>query len=199
MLITLVVLLFSFPMSAGNASAAGAEEARQFVDKVGKKVLETINEKAQAAQKQQQLRQLFSEHVDMEWMGKFVLAQGWAKATEDQRGRYMQAYRGYLLARYTTNFTDYAGSNYTITDVKPAAEGEFIVGMAVSAPKASDQEVQAGYRVHVAEGGQFKIIDIIIEGVSLLTTQRAEFASAVQQGSIDKLIEQLHSKVSVTN
>jgi phospholipid transport system substrate-binding protein len=187
-------LLFFLPLSVVSVQAADADSARRFVDEVGKKVLAVVNGQAAEAQKQQQLRQLFSEHVDMEWMGRFVLGQGWAKATEDQRARYLAAYREYLLARYTTNFADYAGSKYTITGAKAESDGQFTVGMQVNSPNAKEQEVQAGYRLRAAEGGQFKIIDIIIEGVSLITTQRSDFGAVVQKDGMDKLIEQVQAK-----
>lgn len=177
-----------------NAFAAGADEARQFVDDTGKKVLAIMN--SSGADKQQQLRQTFSENVDMDWMAQFVLGQGWAQATEDQRSRYLSAYREYLLTRYTTNFSDYAGSKYTITGSKPVADDQFVVSMSINAPKADNTQVQAGYRVRSAAGGSPKIIDIIVEGVSLITTQRSEFASVLKNGGIDKLITQLQAKNS---
>lgn len=187
-------MLVALPFAASNASAASADDARQHVDSVGKKVLEVVNGSAAEAQKQQQLRQLFTDNVDIDWMGRFVLGAAWSKATEDQRTRYLQAYREYLLARYTTNFADYAGSNYTITGAKNESEGQFTVSMQVKSPNASQQDTLAGYRVRAADGGGLKIVDIIIEGVSLITTQRSEFASVVQKDGMDKLITQLQGK-----
>jgi phospholipid transport system substrate-binding protein len=184
--------VFFLPMGLSNAHAASAEEARAFVDTVGQKVLAILDKKTPQAE--QQLRQLFSENVDTDWMGKFVLGHAWTQATEDQHNRYLQAYREYLLARYTTNFADYAGSKYTITGVTNADDGQFTVGMEVNSPHAKDKETQAGYRVRTTESGQFKITDIIIEGVSLITTQRSEFSAVVQKDGMDKLIEQLKAK-----
>lgn len=188
----MLVLGITLPFMATNAMAASENEARQFVDGVGKQVLGVVN--SQASDKKQQLETMFTQHVDMDWMAKFVLGAGWTQANEEQRARYVQAYKSYLLSRYTNNFADYAGSKYTITGVNIAADGQYIVGMSVEAPKAEDTQVQAGYRVHKAADGQFKIIDIIVEGVSLLTTQRAEFNSVVQKNGIEKLIEQLQVK-----
>jgi len=189
----IVCLLLTVLVSA-NSYAAGPDDARRFVDEVGKKVLASVNSNAPEEQKKQQLRQMFSENVDMEWMGKFVLANGLAQATDDQKTRYLSAYKKYLLSRYTNNFSTYTGSDYTINDVKPVAEGQYTVGMAVKAPKAGQPDIQAGYRVRISENGQYKIIDIIIEGVSLITSQRSEFASALQKGGLDRLIEQLKAK-----
>lgn len=181
-------MLCALPLASGEAEAATAQEAQQFVDELGKKAVEAVNEKSQ-----QKLQQLFLGNVDVNWMGKFVLGHAWQQATEEQRSHYIQAYRDYLLARYTTNFAEYAGSDYTITGAKSEADGQFSVGMKVKSPQAKDQETQAGYRVQ-SINGQFKIVDIIIEGVSLITTQRSEFAAVVQKDGMDKLIEQLKAK-----
>lgn len=192
----IIGMCVSLFIGMGAVNAATSEEARQFVDTVGKQVLDTVNGSADEAQKQQKLRQLFSDNVDMDWMGRFVLGRAWTQATQDQRSNYLQAYRDYLLARYTTNFADYAGSKYTITDVKPEAGGQYVVGMDVKSPHAKDPEIKAGYRLRSWENGQFKINDIIIEGVSLITTQRSEFASVAQKDGLDKLIEQLKVKTA---
>jgi len=177
-----------------SAHAAGTDDARQFVDSVGKRVLAIVNASGGSEeQKQKQLQQMFTENVDMAWMGQFVLGHAWQQATLEQRDRYMQAYRDYLLARYTTNFADYTGAKYTITDVKSGEEGQVTVNMQIKAPTQS-QDTLAGYRLRTAGNGQFKIIDIIIEGVSLITTQRSEFAAVVQQGGMDALISDLVNK-----
>ncbi len=189
-LLLIVMLVFG---AVPQAYAASGDEARQFVDGVGKKILSTLNSSQPDSQKQQQLRQMFAENVDMEWMGKFVLGPAWQQASEDQRSRYLTTYKEYLLARYTKNFTDYTDSNYTITGVKSESDGQFTVGMTVKSPHAQEQETRAGYRVH-APNGSYKIIDIIIEGVSLITTERSEFGAVVQKDGLDKLIEQLKTK-----
>lgn len=194
---SLIVLFLLITLAISNVYAAGADDSRQFVDNVGKKVLTIVNGSDTEQQKQEQLRQAFSENVDINWMGQFVLGRGWAQASEEQRNRYLQAYKEYLLARYTTNFRDYAGSNYKITGAKPLDDGQFLVGMSIEAPRAEDQQVQAGYRVNTA-GGAPKIIDIIIEGVSLITTERSEFASVLQKDGIDKLTQQIQEKTSAT-
>jgi len=174
--------------------AAGGDDARQFVDGVGKHVLDVLNGNGSKDQKQAQLRQMFSDNVDMDWMGQFVMGRGWQQATPDQRSRYMQAYKQYLLARYTTNFADYTGSKYTITDVKDEGDGQFTVNMQIKTANQQQQDTLAGYRLRNAGNGQFKIVDIIIEGVSLITTQRSDFASVLQQKGVDGLISAVEAK-----
>lgn len=191
--VVLFLLLF-LAIVPERASAATTQDARGFVDEVGRETLKILNvDAAPSDEKQRRLMQLFSQHADMEWMGRFVLGASWAQASEQQRLHYMQAYRDYLLGRYTDNFSNYAGSHYVITGVRKEGEGQFTVNMNIQAPDARDKDTQAGYRLR-AEDGQFKIVDIIVEGVSLITTQRSEFSAVVQRDGISGLINQLQAK-----
>ncbi len=190
----ILCLWLVIPLSVNNAVAASAEDARQFVDNVGKQVLEIINGNEDEKQKQEQLRRMFSENVDIDWMGKFALGRAWNQATEAQKKRYLQAYRQYLLARYTANFADYAGSKYVITGAKSESEGQFTVAMQIKSPHQKEQETEAGYRVRDNGSGQFKITDIIIEGISLIITERADFGSVLQQKGLDALIGDIEAK-----
>ena len=192
-LLLVFITCFVIASSGSYARAAEAENARQFVDSVGKKVLDVLNSNTSKDQKQQDLRRMFSDTVDLDWMGRFVLGNSWNSASADQRTHYLASYREYMLMRYTKDFSDYTDSKYTITGATAQDEGQFVVSMSIKSPNASEQDTQAGYRVHPV-GGEFKITDIIIEGVSLITTQRSEFASAVQSGGIDKLIGELDAK-----
>lgn len=191
--IVLFVLLASLTsFVAGAMAASSADEAKNFVDDVGKKVLAVVDSKEGDAAKKQKLQGMFEQYVDIPWMGRFVLGHAWQEATADQRQQYLKAYRSYLLARYTTNFANYNGSQYTITGARDEGNGEFTVNMKIKTPQQS-QDTLAGYRL-ASNNGQFKIHDIIIEGVSLITTQRSEFASVVSREGMAGLIKDIENK-----
>ncbi|MDE3059564.1 MAG: ABC transporter substrate-binding protein [Pseudomonadota bacterium] len=190
----LLMLVILWLIAPPNAMAATEQDARQFVDSLGKQVLASINTQGLGEEeKQQRLRQMFVQYVDIPWMGRFVLGRYWQRATPDQQKRYMDAYQQYLLARYTSNFADYSGSKYTITDVQADGDGRFNVHMDIATPH-QQQNTEAGYHLQATDNGQFKIRDIIIEGVSLIATQRSEFASVAQQQGVDGLIQDLINK-----
>jgi len=191
-IVTIITLLFA-AFIANTAYAAGTDDARQFVDNVGKQVLAVVNSSDSADQKQIKLRNMFSQNVDIDWMAKFVLGHAWQQASEEQRTHYLQSYKEYLLTHYTTSFSDYTGSKYVITDTKNDEDGQITVNMQIKAAKDQQQETAAGYRLR-NNNGQFKIVDIIVEGVSLITTERSEFSSVVQQKGMDGLISTLEQK-----
>lgn len=187
------IMCFCLIIISNNASALTAQDARQFVDDIGNHALNVINDAAKDEnQKHAKLRQMFSENVDIHWMGRFVLGTGWKQATEDQKKHYMQAYQQYMVAHYTANFSDYTGSKYNISDIKNEQDGEFTVAMQIKTSKELD-DISAGYRLRTDNVG-FKIVDIIIEGISLVVTQRSEFASLISQKGIDGLISSLEEK-----
>lgn len=195
----LIIIIFFCLSIVNNAIAATAKDARQFVDNIGKDVLNIINDSSKNdSQKKAQLRQMFSETVDIPWMGRFVLGVGWNQATEGQRTKYMQVYQKYMEEHYTSNFSDYTGSKYTITDVKSKKEGQFTVNMQIKTAKQS-ADTFAGYRLQATNDGKFKITDIIIEGVSLLVTQRSDFASVIHQKGMDGLISSIEGKIGTEN
>lgn len=178
---------------ASPASAATVQDARNFVNTLTPLVMQTLDDQSMNdAQKQQKLQQLFVQNVDIDWMARFVLGRAWQQASEDQRQRYVAAYRNYLLAHYTTNFADYGGSKYKINDIKQDNDG-FNVSMEVATPD-SNENVALGYHLHADASGQIKLSDIIVEGVSLITSQRSEYAAVVQRKGMDGLISALINK-----
>lgn len=193
--LVIFMLLLAMPAFSGKAFAAGTDDARNFVDNIGKQVLAIINSEGSESQKQERLQEMFSQNVDIPWMAHFVIANGWRRATDEQRNRYLDTYKRYMLSRYTSNFKDYTGSKYTITDARQTEDGKYTVTMKIKSPEQGQAETVAGYRLSL-ENGQFKIIDIIIEGVSLITTQRSEFFSVYNQKGMDGLISSIEDKIA---
>ena len=191
-IITLSAMLFIAPFTLPQAGAASTPDARAYVDNIGQQVITVLNSSTDKEKQRLALEKLFQDNVDINWMGQFVLGNAWRQASPEQRQSYLEAYRQYLLARYTHNFAEYTGAKYTITDAKMESNGEFTVAMQINTPQA--ENTIAGYRLRES-GTTFKIIDIVIEGVSLLATERSEFASVVQQKGMDGLIQAIKEKI----
>lgn len=179
---------------AQNADAATSADAKTYINKLGNNALSIIsNAKLNKAQKQDKLNVLFSESVDIPWVARFVMGRFWRQATETQKTAYVREYRKFLIKHYTSRFADYTGGSFNITGVKDDGDNEFTVNMQLLGDKKNSEPVLVDYRVR-ADGSAFKIFDVNVEGVSLITTQREEFSSVISQHSIDYLIAQLQNK-----
>lgn len=191
-------------ISTTPARADTATEAGKYVSGLADQTLKTIsNTHVNKSQKQKKLDRLFSENVDFAWVGRFVMGHYWHEATEAQKTRYLKEYQKFLILHYTSRFTEYTSGDFKVMATEDDGDNEFTVSMQIrpgSGAQSGDQPIMVDYRVR-REDGRFKIFDVIVEGVSMITTQRSEFAAVIDKGGIDYLINQLalHSKTGDLN
>jgi len=129
--------------------------------------------------------------VDIDFVAKFVLGRHWRSATDDQRQRYLVAYRPFLKKNYVSRLTRYSGQKFKVNGARQDSDGSYVVTMDIIDPNAAN--VAMLYRV-VEQGGDYLISDIVVEGVSLLATQRSEFNSIAQSKGVDYLIQALEKQ-----
>lgn len=177
------------------ALAASADDAKAYASNIGDKVLDVMNDDATAnAKKLSQLETLFVDVVDVDWVGRFVLGRHWRATDEAQRDAYLDAYRDFLIKHYTSRFAEYSGETFTVEDAVQRREGEYMVRMNIQRPQGQ-APVIVDYMLR-ENGESFKVFDIIVEGVSLISTQRSEFDSVVARNGVEKLTEMLKTKTA---
>lgn len=137
------------------------------------------------------LEKMIRSKVDIPWIGQFVMGRFWRQATDAQKKAYLKNYEDFIATTYASRFTEYKGEGYTITSARQDSEGKYTVKMSI---KTEGQPMLVDYKVRKDDSGKFKIYDLNVEGVSLITTQRSEFASILQSKGIDQLIAQLGDK-----
>ncbi len=168
-------------------------EATQFANDLGNKALGVITDASLSKEaRRKQLEGLFEENVDINWIGKFVLGRGWRDASEAQQQQYLANYKTFLIKHYTSNLTEFTDANFEVTRVEPEERGGNVVTMNLKRPGAEDAVVS--YTVRKNDSGKLNVYDIVVEGVSMITTQRSEFNSVVSQKGLDYLITELGNR-----
>lgn len=177
-----------------SASAAPLDDATRYADTLGNEVLAIIGRKDIAEdEKQNKLRSIFQQNVDVNWIGKFVLGKHWRQATPEQQQQYIGYYGTFLINNYTSKFKHYTGETFHIAHAQDVGDGEYLLSTEIIRPGAP--KVLVDYRVCNTPKG-FRIYDIVVEGVSLINTQRSEFSSVINRKGVDYLILQLAKKVA---
>ena len=129
-------------------------------------------------------------HFNFERMTKLAVGRAWRTATPEQKLALMTEFRTLLVRTYTKAFTSYRDQ---IVEVKPlkldASMTEVTVKTAIVKP-GSQQPILVDYDMEKTPDG-WKVYDLIVEGVSLVTSYRGTFADQVQQVGIDGLIKTL--------
>lgn len=128
-------------------------------------------------------------HFDFERMTKLAVARNWTTATPEQQARLVDEFRALLVRTYAASLSSVA--EYKI-DFKPlrmaAGDAEVIVNSEVSKPGAP--AITIDYRME-KQGEAWKVFDVLVDGVSLVTVYRNSFNSEVRKGGVDGLIQSL--------
>lgn len=187
-----VALIMSFALAPLHAAAMDdTEKAKSFVQEAAQDVFDILkNSKSKSAQTKA-LEKMIRAHVDIPWIGQFVMGRFWRQATDAQKKLYLKNYEDFIASTYAARFTEYKGDGFTITNSRKDSDDKYTVKMSI---KTENEPILVDYKVRKSEGGKFKIYDLNVEGVSLITTQRSEFASILQDKGIDHLIGQLGDK-----
>ena len=191
-LTTLIILLFSFALSpmtiAKNIAAETAVlkannaifmqlEKRKNELKSNPAVLNAIVEKQ------------VLPFIDFTAMAKLTLGKHWKTATENQKTRFLQAYRSMLIRSYAKNMVDYAGAVMTIKNSISAGRDGYETVRTIITPKGR-AAVAANYDVR-NKSGQWKAYNIEILGLNLITNFRTNFTREVSSKGLDALIARL--------
>ena len=141
------------------------------------------------------LEQKVAPHFDFERMTRLAVGRGWRQATPEQQKTLVDLFHRLLIRTYSAAYSAYA--NIAI-DVKPArmqpADDDVQVRTEIKVPNGGPP-LTVDYSMYKSSAG-WKIYDVTVEGVSLLTTYRSTFAEEIRQGGIDGLIKSLQDKVS---
>jgi phospholipid transport system substrate-binding protein len=134
--------------------------------------------------------QIINPHIDFDRVAILVLGKHWRTATPVQKERFKQEFRMLLVRTYTTAFTEYANWKIRYLPLeKEASDKKAMVKTEIL--QSGGQPVAVNYRM-IHEGDDWKVYDVLIEGISLLQNYRTSFNDEVEQtGSLDQLIKHL--------
>ena len=136
-------------------------------------------------------------YFDFERMARRVLGKRWKKATPEQQTRFISAFRALLVRTYAMVLNEYRGQTLTYLDPVPRKKETEIV-VPVEIELTGTRSVRVAYAMH-ASGSDWKVFDVAVDGVSLVTNYRSSFRSEIARHGIDGLIARLEAKNSKTD
>jgi phospholipid transport system substrate-binding protein len=169
--------------------------ASEFVTVLADRVINVLKDKALSKDDRvKALAAVFLEGFDVRGIGLFVLGVYGHKASESERDTYLNVFREYVVQTYAVRFNTYAGESFLVT--KAAPDGDIGAWVTTGIGQAGEEPTEVQWRVRKEPEG-YKIIDVVVEGVSLLVTQRSEFSAVLQRnnGNIASLTELMRGKI----
>lgn len=187
-------LFLLFVGSLLPAPPAAAADPASFIQNLGDEALAQLAGNVTPEERDANFRRLFNENFDVPGIGRFVLGRYWNSATPAEREEFLKLFEDLIVQYYSGRFRDYSGETFRIGEVRADRPGFYTVHSTVVLPRSTDA-VRVDWRVRETDGS-YKIIDVMVEGVSMAVTQRAEFASVIQSrgGKLAGLLDALRAK-----
>lgn len=192
----LLALVCSFSFASANVNAAvDAQGAENFVKNVTADGIENIiNANIPQTEKDKRFEKLFNNALDLDFIGQFVLGRYWRTSTPAQREAFIEAYRKLNVQTWSKRFDEFKGRNFIFTGTTPSnTKNQIFVNSEV--PMEQGAPAKVVWRVE-QKGNSYKVVDIIIENVSLAITARNEYSAYIKKApnGVDDLIKDLQNK-----
>ena len=189
-LFSLSILLIA--PNAHSSQNADLEQVKIFVNSVGNNIIDIAKENISEEEKIKRIIGEVDKSIDSAWISRFVLGINYRRASDDQKQRFQELYRSFMINTYGPKFKNYDGRKFAVTKV--TKQKSYFLAKAEFLPRKSNVPILVDFRVK-ERGGKLVILDFITEGISLIETQRSEFNSAINSKGMEKFLEMLAQKV----
>ena len=189
--------VITFFIIINNVFASSFSAEKDFVSNFADSAINILSDnEILEGEKNSKFTDLVMSAIDLNLISKFVLSKTWKNATDDQKERYIQAFKDYFINSYANKLDQYSGEQVEVVDAEEA--GKYVIVNSFIYREGTDTlKINLKWRL-LNRDNEIKIIDLNIEGISLIIAQREEFQSflANNEGDLEKLIEKI---VSVSN
>jgi phospholipid transport system substrate-binding protein len=179
-----------FAVSAAQAQTAPDALVKATVDEV----MAVIKDSKDRRTLQELAEKKVLPHFDFREMTMLALGKHWREANEAQKKALENAFRSLLVSTYTTALSQTTKASQTI-DVKPVEvkPGQNDVTVRTVVREPGRQPIAIDYRMMRTPAG-WKVYDVVVENLSLVTNYRGSFASEIARSGIDGLIKTMEAK-----
>jgi phospholipid transport system substrate-binding protein len=172
-----------------------ADAARSMIETVGNDVLEVLRDGGLSdQQKYERLVTLLNGPIDLDLVARLILGRHWRTASEPQRTEYIELFRAFALHTLASRLDVYGGQGFEITGAKVVGRDDALVSTRIL---SDGPPVAVDWRVRQRDDASMVAIDVIVEGVSLIVTQRSEFGAVIERRGMDGLLAELRRRAEI--
>ncbi len=139
------------------------------------------------------LAPVISTAFDLPFIAKTVMGRHWDTLSADQKSRFIEIFSRLSIATYAANFDAYSGERFKVISEKEFGSGQREVKFRLV--KSDGGEVSLDYILHQV-GSEWRIINVIAEGVSDLALKRTDYTGYLKKHGFDALLGKLNEKIT---
>lgn len=180
-------------LSLATADLAHAETPRDFVQSTADEVLVVLkNSSLDSDTKISKIEEIAYARFDFDTISKLVLARNWKKMSPEQREKFIREFKKHLSVTYGKNVDSYANETIEITDDREEARGDHTVKTKIVRGSAAE-DILVDYRLR-KKNGEWRVIDVVVERISLVSNFRSQLKEIISRDGIDKMLVMLAEK-----
>lgn len=191
-LAALAVMVLAAPPSLADSNS----DATAFIQGLSDQAIASLTAPGiSRAERETRARVLLNDNFAIPTIGQFVLGRYWRTASAEERAEYLRLFEELIVVTYVDRFSRYSGERLRVINALSDTEsGDVTVNSEITRPAGAP--VQVGWRVRRLPPS-FKIVDVIVEGVSMGQTQRSDFASVIRNngGTLTALLDEMRRRV----
>lgn len=183
-------------LSPGAARAS--EDAAAFVQRLGAEATATLaNQQLTSVERRETMRSLLLSRFDVAMISRIVLGRHWQTATEQEKADFNALFGDFVVATYGRHLDNYAGEALRVGRAVDKGKRGTLVKSQIVRPGGSP--ISLNWRLRRV-GDDWRVVDLIVEGVSLALTHRAEADSVIrnENGRIAALLDRMRSLIAKT-
>ena len=172
--------------------------ARDLIQTLADEALESLTDKdIQTVDRRQKFRELMHRYFAFDAIAKWVLGRYWRRASAKQKEEYLALFEKLMVITYADRFEQYAGEKLVIEKTEIRGEKDALVHSLLERPNGQ-KPIDVIWRVRPKDTS-FKIVDVMVEGLSMGITQQKEFSSVIRQNNnnVEGLLSELRKRVNV--
>ncbi len=190
-------LLVSALLISSAVTAGETEAPLDLLKRTSDEVIKILKEKRKAIDADPGLvYQIVDEyiipHLDDVTLAKLALGKNWRKASNDQKIEFVDQFRTLLVRTYSKSLQEFSDQKINFFPVKMKVDATKVT-VKSEVLQSGGPSIPMDYRMRL-KGDAWKVYDIKIDGVSLVTSYRGTFAQEMRKGGMEGLLKMLQDK-----
>lgn len=151
------------------------------------------NEELAADQRLSEFQNVLSEGLALNTLSRFMISRAvYDKMSDTQRARYDAIFPDYITGQYAKQFDGILGQPLEVVETTPFRKDIFV---RTQFNRTNSGAVNVDWRTRALKSGGHKLIDIIVNGASIMSVKKSEFAGFISKNGVDSLLDRLESEV----
>jgi phospholipid transport system substrate-binding protein len=191
-----MILLTVTPWVAAQTAPTTDASPRGVIDEVMREVLAIMRDPGlTTAQKETEVRAIADKRMDFETFSRLAMGRYWRELSETQRAEFVPAFREHVSATHWGLIDEYVDEEVNLTGDQQEERGDWTVQTLIIGTRDGRRRelAKVDYRLRQKQG-DWKVIDVTVDGVSLVANFRSQFNELMPNGGIERVMKLLREK-----